>query len=234
MKTCLLCHKPYQMEVSWHAILTLSPEQQKICHECHRRLTIIEGKLCSICGRPLQDVSSTTTLCYDCVRWENQREWRGVLQRNRSVYRYNDYMKEILNLFKFRGDYAVVYAFKSLFQQCFKEHFQDNYMIVPIPLSKQRLYERGFNQADAIAHLLDLSLSHPLSRKHEKKQSKKSRYARIHSDNMYIFNETVLVNHQQILLIDDVYTTGTTVRHAAKALLQAGAKSASSLTLVRG
>nr|WP_312028287.1 phosphoribosyltransferase family protein [Bacillus sp. HMF5848] len=164
-------------------------------------------------------------------------------------------MKEAMALFKFRGDYAVIYAFQEKLQQFYKQHYnKQDLLIVPIPLSNERLHERGFNQAEAIASLLPklnllesiaqlLPLKHfffqqpfrienILTRTHHEKQSKKSRTDRIHAKNVFSTN-TQKIN-KPILLIDDIYTTGSTLRHAAKVLKEAGATSVSALTLIRG
>ncbi|MGM7683401.1 ComF family protein [Cytobacillus sp. Hm23] len=238
MSYCILCHEPIKQEVSWHD-LVFKVAQQKVCSACHESFAYIEGDVCKVCGRPLAELANKYKhgdSCYDCIRWEEDIRWQGVLMKNRSVYLYNDFMKEKLNLFKFRGDFIIAHAFKQPIQACYNKHFNENDYIVPIPLSEERLYERGFNQAMALASLLELPILKPLSRTHHEKQSKKSRMERLQSTNVFTMNEAHRneLNNKCILIIDDIYTTGSTVRHAAEVLRQAGAKSVSSLTLVRG
>jgi competence protein ComFC len=197
----------------------------------------INGEICDMCGRPfagLEPSHRQGRLCTDCVRWQEDDEWKDVLTKNRSVYMYNEFMKEVVAIWKFRGDYAMVKAFQEEFRREFYHHFDHTFLIVPIPLSAERLYERGFNQAKALAELLALPIHDILARHHLEKQSKKSRRERLRTENVFQFSGKMPLQDKHIVLIDDIYTTGTTLRHAAKVLLKAGAASVSSFTLARG
>ncbi|MGN7175963.1 ComF family protein [Paenibacillus sp. FSL R5-0490] len=105
--------------------------------------------------------------------------------------------------------------------------------LVPIPLSPERLYERGFNQSAALILEAGFTPAELLQRIHSEKQSKKSRLERIHHHQVF---EPLNINieNKVILLIDDIYTTGSTLYHAAKVLKTGGAASVLSLTLARG
>nr|MDH3098476.1 hypothetical protein [Bacillus velezensis] len=72
-----------------------------------------------------------------------------VLRQNRSVYLYNDAMKDSLARFKFRGDAKIIQAFERDFAAGFKAAYPSNtHTLIPIPLSGERLAERGFNQSE--------------------------------------------------------------------------------------
>lgn len=142
-------------------------------------------------------------------------------------------MKTYLARFKYRGDYILAKAFSAIIKEAASA--MNTSLIVPIPLSAERLQERGFNQAEALASEAGLQTQHLLIRKHSEKQSKKSRHERIHSQTVFALSpDQPNITNQFILLIDDIYTTGTTLRHAAHCLKQAGAKQVCSLTLARG
>lgn len=153
--------------------------------------------------------------------------------KNRSVYLYNDWMKDVVALWKFRGDYVIVEAFRRPFSQAFRRHFGRDWHVVPIPLSRERLDERGFNQAEALARLLPSPYFPWLARRHSEKQSKKSRRERLKTDNPFFLADHPPLDGKRIVLIDDIYTTGITIRHAARVLLEAGAAEVWALTLVR-
>lgn len=227
MNNCLYCFKEIKREISWRAIFLLEKENI-ICHECNEKLRVIKGSLCPICGRPNEKGET----CFDCIRWE-QDGFQGLFQKNRSVYEYNEFIKEVLNRFKFRGDAILAEMFRHPMKEAYKKYFSSNDTLLPIPLSEKRLHERGFNQAKLLAQLLDLPIIEPLQKKDTQKQSKKSRKERIQSDNMFAIVSPEVVKNLDILLIDDLYTTGTTIRHAAKVLIEAGANSVQSLTLIR-
>ncbi len=234
MSTCILCHQYFEEVDSWATLFSLI-EPDPLCSTCSNKFKRIEGELCECCGRPFSGVADEYregNLCYDCVRWDQDPRWQGVLTKNRSIYLYNDFAKDVISLYKFRGDYVISSIFKTPLKKAFNTHFNSSHLVVPIPLSDERLYERGFNQAKALAALLDVQVHEVLTRTHLEKQSKKSRSERILAEN--VFRVTGEVQDKEILLVDDIYTTGSTLRHAGKVLLEAGVKSVSSLTLMRG
>jgi competence protein ComFC len=230
---CLICHTSYHPMVSWRHLLTLK-KVDGLCSKCRNAFIRINGEICDICGRPFADLEPSYRqgpLCTDCVRWQEDDEWKDVLTKNRSVYMYDEFMKEVVALWKFRGDYAIVNAFQEEFCHEFYRHFDHTFLIVPIPLSAERLYERGFNQAKALAELLALPIHELLHRHHLEKQSKKSRQERLRTENVFQLLGKTSLQNKHIVLIDDIYTTGITLRHAAKVLLKADAASVSSFTL---
>ncbi|ARA98464.1 MULTISPECIES: ComF family protein [Geobacillus] len=227
---CLLCHSSYNPIASWRQLLFLE-DVDVLCPRCRGSFALIDGRLCEMCGRPLDEASPSP--CADCLRWQEDEQWGGVLVKNRSVYVYNDWMKEVVTLWKFRGDYAIVDAFRRPFVHAFRQSFGREWHIVPIPLSPERLYERGFNQAEALARQLPFPSFPWLARKHSEKQSKKSRRERLETDNPFFLTDCPPLTGKRIVLIDDIYTTGITVRHAARVLREAGAAEVGSLTLVR-
>ncbi|MGG3832568.1 ComF family protein [Geobacillus thermocatenulatus] len=227
---CLLCHSPYNPIASWRQLLLLE-DPDVLCPRCRGAFAMICGNACETCGRLLEEAAPS--VCADCLRWQEDEQWGRALVKNRSVYLYNDWMKDVVALWKFRGDYVIVEAFRRPFVQAFRRHFGRDWCIVPIPLSPERLHERGFNQAEALARLLPSPYFPWLSRKHSEKQSKKSRRERLETDNPFFLADHPPLDGKRIVLIDDIYTTGITVRHAARILLEAGAAEVGALTLVR-
>lgn len=230
---CLLCHEELIPEVSWGLIFGKG-ETAKLCGECHGKLVPIDDETCGVCGRPfaLLDVEYRYgSICLDCKRWEEDEHWSGSLDQNRSLYSYDNFTKEVIARFKFRGDYILAEIFAGEFREALQT-FQCDY-IVPIPLSEERLYERGFNQAEAIIRIAGFEPTHLLARIHTEKQSKKSRKERIYLDQVFKINTEKDLRGKTILLIDDIYTTGSTLRHAAKLLKENGAAKVYSLTLAR-
>jgi competence protein ComFC len=209
-----------------------SPEkEQLLCSICEGRLEKISGDCCKMCCRSFSQLDEQFRhgdLCNDCVRWEADPKWSDFLDQNFSLFHYNDFLKEVIARFKFRGDYIIAKAFtEPLKQELSKLTFD---YLVPIPLSEERLYERGFNQAEALLAAAGFPPTPLLTRIHSEKQSKKSRTERIHVPQVFQVSESV---SGKILLVDDIYTTGSTLRHAAKILKEAGAERTQSFTLAR-
>lgn len=229
---CLYCDAVIQEEMTWRKFLFGAPEQ-KLCKKCKGKLVLITGPTCRKCYRPLAELAAEyihEDSCHDCFRWEKDSKWVGVLDRNVSIYQYNDFLKELMARYKYRGDYVLAKAFSREIRTAFSE--TSFHLVVPIPLSEERLKERGFNQAAGLAVEAGFETIDALVRIHSEKQSKKSREERIHLKQ--VFKVDKAVSGKNILLIDDIYTTGSTLHHAAHALMEAGAKSVSSFTLARG
>jgi competence protein ComFC len=169
--------------------------------------------------------------CYDCKRWK-KLEIGDALTSNYSIYHYTTSIKELIAKWKYRGDYILGEIFRSDMKAAFHSlQFKKDITIVPIPLSKERLQERAFNQAEMLASFLPAQTVLALKRTNGEKQSKKDRQARLNAPNPFIVMREM---KKPVLLIDDIYTTGTTLRHAAYSLKQQGCPAVYSLTLIRG
>ncbi|WLR55536.1 ComF family protein [Mesobacillus subterraneus] len=230
---CLICHAEIEYALSWRALFG-NEDAPKVCGECEDDFTLITGEICEMCGRPfafLQEEYRVENVCFDCKRWEEDEHWSGSLDQSRSLYRYNDFAKDVIAKFKFRGDYVLAEVFAPDLKEALQAYQYD--YIVPIPLSEERLYERGFNQAEALITTAGLEPTHLLSRIHTEKQSKKSRSERIHLQQVFKLDTSLNLDSKTILLIDDIYTTGSTLRHAAKILKENGAAKVYSFTLAR-
>jgi len=113
--------------------------------------------------------------------------------------------------------------------------------IVPVPLHDKKLKARGFNQASILAHSLSKSLGLPVdevsllrvsgSEKYRAGLDAKGRQETVAG--AFVVRHPRLVANEDILLIDDVFTTGATVSACAEALIQAGARSVFVLTVAR-
>lgn len=231
---CLLCFEKPSYSLSWFSFL-IKGEEQLICGECEQKFERIEGELCTICGRSLGLLSSSyqeNGTCRDCLRWE-EGTMRGALRQNRSLYVYNDWAKEVLARYKFRGDAILSVIFHKEIQGLYK-HLPQSCRVIPMPLSPERQYERGFNQAELLAACLPYSKSPLITRVHTEKQSKKAREERLRAQSPFLLSSQTRFDGENILLVDDVYTTGTTLRQIGKLLCEQGAAAVYALTVFRG
>ena len=220
---CNVCNERIENEASWTTLFDFKA-QAPICQACLNQLVPIEAPKCDYCGR--DDV----THCFDCERWKEKK----LLSKNRSVFQYNEFLKELVSQFKYRGDYQLVSSFEQVFVTAFKQAFPslpEETRLVPIPLSDKRLASRAFNQAEALANLLPYDQLPLLKRVEGEKQAKKNRRARLSMKNPFALN----VDYDQVpvILIDDIYTTGATIHHAAGVLKANGYQKIASFTLAR-
>ncbi|UYT11374.1 ComF family protein [Lactococcus garvieae] len=133
-------------------------------------------------------------------------------------------MEEFFSHYKFLGDYRLHHVFHKYFQ------IEKGYTIVPIPVSKQRFQERGFNQVAAL--LQQLPFSSLLEKEEGPAQNTRTRNERLKNKNTFTLKAKVKVP-DKILLVDDVYTTGRTLQHAIAVLKQGGAQEIKTFSLCR-
>lgn len=204
--------------------------REGICKLCFNDLEIIRKRICERCGRSFEHSS----LCEDCVRRKDT-----YFVCNRSALHYNKKMREVIHLYKFRGLESLAETLASFLEQAYREYYHqlDFDGITFVPLHEKRLHERGFNQAQQLALLLGFRTKLPvyslLNRvQYTEKQSKKHRQDRMSVLSHAFQLKAFPTGLNRVLLIDDVYTTGTTVNECAKVLVKEGME-VYSLTVAR-
>ncbi|SFJ45845.1 competence protein ComFC [Halobacillus dabanensis] len=219
---CLICHEEIIPEVSW-VTFWKPPVEIKMCGDCRAALEKIDGPCCPVCHRP-----DHKGVCRDCEQWSDTQF--GTFDKNVAVFRYNEFGKKFVARWKYRGDYVLFQAIKKEIQRKWEMTGVEKHIIVPVPLSKQREAERGFNQSEAIILALAKEPISLFDRLHSEKQSKRGKKERMQSENPFILRRPV---HESVVIVDDIYTTGRTVRHMASRLREYGCPSVSSFTIFR-
>ena len=118
----------------------------------------------------------------------------------------------------------------------------ENSLIIPLALTKARRKERGFNQAEILAKILAREFSYQLflglkrkgRKKHQAKLSEKQRLKNVSGQFFIPEKERTFLSGRDIILVDDVITTGATLNEAARILKEAGAKEIFTLVLAKG
>lgn len=212
---CLLCHTEYTIEATFHQLFLLKDSSPGLCTTCHNKFQLITPPYCSRCYKPdIKDV------CSDCKNWEKE----DIIVNHQAVFTYNTALEEFFSRYKFLGDYRLHHVFHKYFQ------IEKGYTIVPIPVSKQRFQERGFNQVAAL--LQQLPFSSLLEKEEGPAQNTRTRNERLKNKNTFTLKAKVKVP-DKILLVDDVYTTGRTLQHAIAVLKQGGAQEIKTFSLCR-
>lgn len=225
--TCIYCFRKILSELSWGNIIT-GTKKKKLCSSCINSFLPLNPLLCEKCS-----TESRSEICSDCIEWSNRYNNEDVLTRNYSAFKYNEFTQKYLARWKYQGDFILIDGIKELTKIYIKENLNfidETYTIIPIPLSEERIKERAFNQATSIAKLLGEVEESFLTQQSNEKQSKKTKKERIGSINYFKVHNKLT---GKVLLVDDIYTTGTTVRHAATLLLENGASEVSSFTFIR-
>lgn len=197
---------------------------EKICGSCKKTLTYVKEPKCKKCGKPIEQEEKE--YCYDCSVKKHEY-YQGV-----AVFEHNDKIKNSLYRFKYQNkrEYADFYVEELL--KCYRDKILSwsPDILIPIPLHREKKRRRGFNQAELIARGIGKSLGIPVNTKslvrHKKTLPQKELSQRERQNNLKkAFKITDnRVKLQVVVLIDDIYTTGSTIDSAAFVLLEAGAK----------
>ncbi|MBU9721733.1 MULTISPECIES: ComF family protein [Bacillaceae] len=176
-------------------------------------------------------------VCSDCQRWKEIEPWNSLSFQHRALYVYNEFLQEVMARLKYRGDVQLAKLFTDDLRKLGRKSFGHFDYVVPIPLKGSRHWERGFNQAEALAggfgqvkELLErVSMS-------DGKQSKRGRVERIESlkGAFRVKDGGVELKGKRVLIVDDIYTTGATIRSAAAELYGGGAAEVCAVTVARG
>lgn len=205
-----------------------------ICNECERKLLYAGEATCRKCGRPLTE--DTAEYCADCKKNAH------IFDRGISLYIYNDITRGAISRFKYhnRQEYADFFAEDTLKHLRYELVSFNADAVIPVPLHESKFRTRGYNQAELLARRIGTGLNietrddvvsriratapqKNLSRAMRQKNLKRS---------FKITGNVVKLN--TVIIIDDIYTTGSTIDEMASVLREAGVKRIYFLTLATG
>lgn len=193
-----------------------------ICEDCKKKVKHVAEPVCKKCGKPLDD--SRQEYCRDCTTR------RHFFKQGKAVFVYQKEMKLSMYRFKYsnKREYAAYYAkeaaalYEGWIRRCGIE------ALVPIPMYRWKKRLRGYNQAETFAGRLGKELDIPAEYRMVKRirntTPQKELNDRQRKDNLKgAFQLTGnIVKYSKILLVDDIYTTGSTMDAVAELFLQAG------------
>lgn len=232
MMMCLWCGREELPKIRLIDIVGLSKINREIlCSHCKKQLSSLENQsTCTGCGR----LWEAKEFCKDCVRWKEL--YPNYDFHNEALYEYNAFIKEWIENYKFKGDYRLGNLFTKPLKEKLDLKIKQGWIIVPIPISQKSRDTRGFNQVEGLLSFAGNSFNDVLTHIGEgEKQSSKNRRQRMTSSQPFQLKTSKKINIEtkNILLVDDVYTTGRTLFHAAECLLLNGADKVQSLTIAR-
>lgn len=207
---------------------------REVCPDCAREVRPLREPLCKKCGKPIG--SDQEEFCRDCSRTrhyfdEGRALWLHRKQAARSIYQFKFHNRRI-----YAGFYASEMA--RIYEGYIRK--RDISLIVPIPLGRKKRRSRGFNQAEILAEKLSGKVQIPLDADHlvrwRDTKPQKSLDPTARRENVRgIFRWTGRsLSGQKVLLIDDIYTTGSTLDSASRTLKKAGAEKVYFLTISIG
>lgn len=207
-----------------------------LCADCWGTLTFLGRPCCEACGHPFEYEVPGLTLCGACMRDH------PPFVHARAALLYDDASKAFILGLKHADRTHTVHLLAKWLAQAGAEVLQGADVLVPVPLHWTRLFSRRFNQAallaQALGRLTGKAVAVDVLVRHKRTPSQghlgvKARARNVQGAFRVPFKRAGQIRGKRVMLVDDVYTTGATVRAAAKALLRAGALGVDVVTLAR-
>lgn len=205
----------------------VSPEKILIHPSCISKLSPIKSPSCKKCGKEV--IGERTEYCYDCSRHTRTFDWGMALLQ------YNEAAKHSMAAVKYknRREYLDFYA------AAIDSRFRKNILrlqadaLVPVPIHPSRRRQRGYNQAEELAARLSMLWGIPMDAGLLVRSKKTAPQRELNpAERLKNLQEAFTVNTERlggrmgipgsVVLIDDIYTTGSTIEACTRALKAAG------------
>ncbi len=216
------------------AICGAATEKDGFCGDCLAQVEFIGHPMCPRCGMPYPVENGVDHLCGDCIKG------RQNFSVARSVGIYKNNILEIVHRFKYGRKLTAGRLLGSMMAdraECLL-NIGDYDVIIPVPLHKERLRERGFNQSLLLAREISGRFGIPvdfesLRRVRDTGTQVSLSGSRRRENVRGAFEAAGSVRGKRVLLIDDVLTTGSTVGECARELVGKGAREVAVYTVAR-
>jgi ComF family protein len=209
-----------------------------VCAECLEDLELIEAPFCGRCGAPLSDEktaeANSCEQCTDLLIDFNKNESLGI---------FTGKLRELIHLYKFKQRKSLSKVFSHILLKHKKAYIASHDILIPMPLTGSRHSERGFNQSFRIAREIsknveisfygDIIKRKGKARPQSQVASRKERFSNV-TDRFIVKNRcSGNLCDKNILLFDDVLTTGATASSCTRSLYKYRVKNINILTLAR-
>ncbi len=228
---CVICG-----DFLWQAPFDAENMAGAVCGNCTSGFSAIAPPFCTICGIPFGSDTNENHPCEDCLRT------RPRYQAASAPYRYEGPLLDAILKLKYGRKTFVADVLGPLLADFTESRFtlKEPFITMPVPLHKKRLRERGFNQSMLLAKQVATHLNGRLDPfalvrvKATIPQTKLSKEARRRNvRKAFDLKHTDRVRGKNILLVDDVSTTGNTLNECAGVLVAGGAKAVFCVTLAK-
>lgn len=211
---CNYCRQEFNQQRSFYQLFSWqSQPKQQLCLACQQRFPKIVGPTCPQCQRP-----GSKQLCSDCRYW--QQVYQGQVLINHAVYRYDSSFHDLMVQYKRRGDYVLHQVLAELAAKDLRQLQADYY--VAVPSSPEHYQRRKFDAVAAVYQNLVTLTPALIKRAGSQAQGEKDRNGRLKTPQSFQRNPACRQELTgNVLLLDDIYTTGRTLYHARDALIAA-------------
>lgn len=204
----------------------VAPTRYRLCAKCIEEMPFVGEHICLDCG---VQIDNEADYCDRCQRM------KGDFKINRSPLIYDGKARDMIHALKFGKKKYLVHTIGAMMADTFIKNNMQGEIIVPVPMTEKEKKKRGFNQAELLAYEIGARLDIPVlpalvkvkDTSAQKELSGKERAQNLEKAFEVVYPQ---VKDRKILLVDDIFTTGTTVNQCAKALLKAKCSQVSTLT----
>lgn len=211
------------------------PQERVVCQQCYDSIRRPAAAYCWRCGRFFA-AEGEPYLCLQCQRQA------PPFSLHRSCTRYEGKMRELILLYKYAKLKVVGRRLANLALDFIREEefWAGLEVVVPVPLHPQKQRERGFNQSLEIARVVGRARGLEVENKalikirnNPPQASLEAEERRANVKGAYQVKRKEKIKDKVVLLVDDVFTTGSTIEECSRVLKQAGAKEVRALTLAQ-
>ena len=196
-----------------------------LCEKCFEKIEFLFPPLCKLCARPF--IPNKKSICARC-KSTNAPAYEQLI----CITAYKEPMSSLIHLFKYENYSYLSNTFASLMIKHLKRigfNLSDYDIITPVPMHKAKLRERGYNQSELLAGILakhfNISLRNDIIKVKSIRPSQAKLDRKERKENLKnLFEAKENMEGKKVILIDDIFTTGQTVKECADALKTAGAR----------
>ncbi|MEM1294300.1 MAG: ComF family protein [Verrucomicrobiota bacterium] len=208
------------------------PGPVRLCHHCSKQLTPLPSPFCDICGEPFVEGSQAGTTCRRC------RDSRPEYDFARAPFLATDLLREMIHSFKYGRQMHLSPLLATLLEQSLGDRrfsLEETWLLVPVPLHPRRERERHFNQSAELCSLLAQSrgfercnalrrIRYTSAQAHLERKERLTNLVDAFALSRLAWQQRA-IQRANILLVDDVMTTGSTANECAKVLKRVGSAS---------
>lgn len=201
------------------------PKGELICPSCFTKLSYVTSPTCKKCGKEI--ISDLAEYCFDCTKHKRNYE-SGI-----ALINYDDIAKKSMTQIKYKNKREYLDFYSEAICQRYQYQIlrMSAQCLVPIPVHPARKRQRGFNQAEILANQLGKNLQIPVCSqmliRNKKTAPQKNLDPRQRLQNLESAFHTnhILESVKSVILVDDIYTTGSTIEACTRVLKRAGIQS---------
>jgi len=206
-----------------------------LCYNCSNEFVPSEGPMCSVCGMNFKSKETIDHICYECIIKPKK------FYKARSCGSYTNVLRDVIHHYKYKKKQYLAVPLGKIIYFTFEKYWSKDEIdiVIPVPLHIKRFRQRGFNQAYLLldefkknSFVINRNVLKRI-RWTEPQTNLKKKMRLINLKNAFALDNCEQIKNKNVLIVDDVYTTGSTINECAKTLIKGGANRVSAITIAK-